>query len=144
VINRREFLILATAAVAGCTSPPPGSVSSAPGIRLVNAGPVGDYAVDGVYACFRDHGFFIVRQKEKLFALSAICTHKRCRLKAEPDCSFSCPCHGSTFDGSGHVTEGPAKRDLPKLETLTNNNGELIVKIPYDVANGLASAASCV
>jgi Rieske Fe-S protein len=129
-MNRREFLILAATAVAGCSSTPPGAVSSVAETRLINAGPVNRYAADGVYTRFRNQGFFLVRKGEKLFALSAICTHKRCKLDAEPDRSFSCPCHGSTFDPSGHVTEGPAKRDLPALATSINANGDLLVTVP--------------
>jgi len=52
-----------------------------------------------------------------LFALSSICTHRNCLLTAEPDHSFFCNCHGSTFDENGKVTEGPAKRNLPVLAT---------------------------
>ncbi len=91
-------MILAAAAVAGCSSTPPRAVSSAPETRQINAGPVNSYAADGVYPRFRNQGFFLIRKGERLFALSAICTHKRCKLDAEPDRSFSCPCHGSTFD----------------------------------------------
>ena len=129
-MNRRDFLLLAAAAVAGCSSAPPGAVSPAPETRLVNAGPVNNYAADGVYARFRNQGFFLIRRGGKLFALSAICTHKRCKLDAEPDRSFSCPCHGSTFDANGHVTEGPAKRDLPALSTFINEQGDLLVTVP--------------
>lgn len=128
-MNRREFLILTAAAVAGCSTTAPGPVSSAPKSRLVNAGAVSKYAGDGVYARFRNQGFFIIRQGEKLFALSAICTHKKCKLVTEPDRSFSCPCHGSTFTPNGHVTEGPAKRDLPVLETFVDENGDLLVRL---------------
>lgn len=129
-MNRREFLILAAAAVAGCSSTPPGAVSSARVARQINAGPVNNYGADGVYTRFRNQGFFLIRKGEKLFALSAICTHKRCKLDAEPDRSFSCPCHGSTFAPSGHVTEGPAKRDLPTLSTLISEQGDLLVTVP--------------
>ncbi|HKW29355.1 MAG TPA: Rieske (2Fe-2S) protein [Verrucomicrobiae bacterium] len=129
-MNRREFLILAAAAVAGCSTTPPSSVSPALKSRLVNAGTVSKYTADGIYARFRSEGFFIIRQGEKLFALSAICTHKKCKLTAESNRSFYCPCHGSTFDPNGHVTEGPAKRDLPMLEMSIDQNGDLLVRLP--------------
>lgn len=129
-MNRREFLILTSAAVAGCSTTPPGSVSSAPETRLVNAGAVSKYADNGVYTRFRNQGFFVIRQGVKLVALSAVCTHKKCKLIAEPDHSFYCPCHGSTFDPNGQVTEGPAKRDLPVLETFIDENGDLLVRLP--------------
>lgn len=129
-MNRREFLILAAASVAGCGSSPPGPVSGTLRTRFRNAGPASNYAAEGVYPHFRTSGFFIIRQGNQLFAVSSICTHRRCRLDAEPDHSFSCPCHGSTFDPGGHVTKGPAKRDLPRLETFINEKRELVVKVP--------------
>jgi Rieske Fe-S protein len=126
-INRREFVILTCAAAAGCA----GSSVDNPPVTLkpvtMDAGPAGDYAADGVYDRFRDRGFFIVRKGPSLIALSAICTHRRCKLSAEPDRSFYCKCHGSTFDPSGKVTEGPATRDLPPLPTSVDERGHLIV-----------------
>ena len=97
--------------------------------RTVNAGPASGFANAGVYNNFRDEGFFVIRRGEKLFALSAICTHRKCKLEAEPDRSFYCKCHGSTFDTAGHVTEGPARRDLPVLPSFTNEQGQLIVTV---------------
>ncbi len=125
MINRRHFLILAAGVVAGCKT---GGISVANEERMVNAGPAGNYAADGVYGNFRDQGFFIIRNGGKLFALSAICTHRKCKLTAESDRSFYCKCHGSTFDPGGHVTEGPARRDLPMFPTFINEQGRLIVK----------------
>jgi Rieske Fe-S protein len=115
---------------AGCQSVESDGNSAAREERTINAGPVTDYAMDGVYARFRDEGFFIIRKGEKLFALSAFCTHRKCKLTAESDRSFYCQCHGSTFDPAGHVTEGPAKRDLPTLPTYANMQGQLLIKIP--------------
>ena len=97
---------------------------------MINAGPVSDFAVDGVYTLFRNQGFFIVRQGDRLLALSSICTHRRCLVETERDRSFLCPCHGSAFDPNGHVTRGPAGRDLPMLQTFTNERSELLVRVP--------------
>lgn len=127
-LNRREFLMLTTIVVTGCQAVEHNNSSSG-AQRVVNAGPVGNFAANGVYAAFRDQGFFIVRQGEKLIALSAICTHKKCKLNAEPDRSFYCPCHGSTFGPNGHVTEGPAKRDLPVYAIAVNESGQLLVTV---------------
>lgn len=129
-INRRDFLILTATFVAGCSSMENGGAPAADRERVVNAGPVSNYAVDGVYVAFRSQGFFIIRRGEKLFALSSICTHRKCKLDTEPNHSFYCPCHGSTFDSSGHVTEGPARRDLPVLSTSVGENGQLLVWVP--------------
>ena len=121
---------MSTGLVAGCSSTPPGAVSSAREARVINSGPAAGYAADGVYGRFQALGFFIIRRGNELIALSSICTHRRCRVGVEPDRSFLCPCHGSTFDPNGHVTEGPAKRDLPILTTFINEKGELLVKVP--------------
>jgi Rieske Fe-S protein len=129
-LNRRQFLLLSAGLVAGCSSTKPGVVSPTREARLINAGPAGNYAADGVYDRFWSLGFFIIRRGNKLFALSSVCTHRHCRLDAEPNHSFSCPCHGSNFDPYGHVTGGPAKRDLPVLATFINERSELVVKVP--------------
>jgi Rieske Fe-S protein len=129
-MNRREFMILATMAVAGCSSTPPGTVPVALKTRLINAGPVSHYTADGLYSRFWASGVYIIRRGNKLYALSSVCTHRRCLLRAQPDHSFSCPCHGSTFNPDGHVTGGPAKRDLPALETVIDENGDLLVTVP--------------
>ena len=131
-MNRRHFLYLTvTAAITGCQSVGGGgNGGSTQGGHEVDAGPVGNYAADGVYSKFRDEGFFIIRKDGKLMALSSYCTHRKCKLTAETDHSFYCPCHGSTFDPSGKVTEGPAKQDLPVLVTSANANSHLLVKVP--------------
>ncbi len=129
-MNRRTFLLLSATFAAGCATVPGGANVSAGGTeRLVNAGPAGQYLADGVYPRFRDLGFFIVRRGANLFALSAICTHRKCKLNTGPDETYHCPCHGSTFDPDGKVTKGPARRNLPLLAVMTNEKGDLLVKL---------------
>lgn len=128
-VNRRNFLLLSAAFAAGCAAPGGGNFSTAEKKHVVNAGPAAQYLADGVYARYCDLGFFIVRRGASLFALSAICTHRKCRLEADPNKPFYCPCHGSTFDANGKVTAGPARRNLPVFEISTNEKGELLVKI---------------
>lgn len=127
-MSRRKFLNLAAVILTG-----PNVLESAQGVsagRVVDAGPVSGYGSAGVYDHFRDQGFFVIRKDKRLVALSAFCTHRRCRLDAEPDHSFYCKCHGSTFDPSGKVTAGPAKRDLPMFPVVVNESGHLLVEIP--------------
>jgi Rieske Fe-S protein len=128
IINRRQFLLLTVGLAAGCKSTGNGS-STVNAERTVNAGAASRYAADGVYSNFRDQGFFVIRRGDKLFALSAICTHRKCKLNAEPDRSFYCKCHGSTFDAAGYVTQGPARRDLPVLSSYMNEQGQLVVNV---------------
>jgi Rieske Fe-S protein len=116
--------------VSGCQDVNKADTSAGTGLRIINVGPASNYATPGVYSNFKDLGFFVIRRKDQLYAMSALCTHRKCKLDAQTDHSFLCPCHGSTFDAFGHVTEGPAKRDLPMLPSYTSEEGHLIVRVP--------------
>jgi nitrite reductase/ring-hydroxylating ferredoxin subunit len=54
-----------------------------------------------------------------MFAFSAICTHQGCVVNP-PDSSGTtvCRCHGSMFDGSGAVVQGPAFFPLSHFEVV--------------------------
>ena len=128
-LNRRQLLILTAAAAAGCAGPGSGGDPLANRPRAdLNIGPESDYAADGVYDRFRDRGLFIIRRNGRLLAISSICTHKYCKLSVSNDQSFYCKCHDSTFDREGHVTLGPARRDLPGFAVVKDEAGNLIVK----------------
>jgi Rieske Fe-S protein len=128
-MTRQQFLLLTTSLATGCqTAQPDHAASGGAAGRVVDAGPAEQYAADGVYENFRSQGFFLVRKGGKLFAVSSWCTHRKCKLEAEPDRTFYCPCHGSTFDPSGHVTEGPAVRDLP-VYAIRTEGGRLMVTV---------------
>lgn len=48
--------------------------------------------------------------------LSAVCPHLGCIVHwNSTERSWDCPCHGSRFDGCGHVVSGPAHRDLTPI-----------------------------
>lgn len=128
-INRREFVALTCVLAAGCAADGGGGNAAPPALSgPIDTGPASDYAADGVYDRFRSAGFFIVRQGPKLFAISSICTHRHCPLKPQTDHSFYCKCHGSAFTPDGHVSEGPATRDLAVYKTSVDPNGHLIVQ----------------
>jgi nitrite reductase/ring-hydroxylating ferredoxin subunit len=129
-LNRRQFLVLAAAAVTSSKVGVARSAHDSSSDRVIDAGPISKYNAAGVYADFRDLGFFLVRKGLKVIAFSAYCTHRKCKLSAERDLSFYCKCHGSTFDPSGKVTEGPATRDLPMLPTSTDEREHLLVRVP--------------
>ena len=50
-------------------------------------------------------------------ALTAICTHQACEITGFQDARYVCPCHGSTYDTSGHVLVGPAPSALRAFAT---------------------------
>jgi Rieske Fe-S protein len=128
-VNRRKFLKLTTTKVAGPLSVTAIEAFAARPGRVVDAGPATKYANQGVHGNFRDQGFFLVRKGARLVALSAFCTPRKCKLTAEPNRSFYCNCHGSTFDSGGKVTAGPARHDLPILPTVVDGRGHLLVTV---------------
>lgn len=73
----------------------------------------------------------IFKDAEGVYAVSTICTHLGCVVKANPE-GFECPCHGSRFATNGEVTKGPAPRPLSWLKvslsggTLTVDEGTTV------------------
>ena len=67
----------------------------------------------------------LVLQKDgSLLAFSTLCTHVCCQLQYDPSYKeLGCPCHGSIFDATGKVLQGPAVVDLPKVTLTTDANG---------------------
>jgi cytochrome b6-f complex iron-sulfur subunit len=57
----------------------------------------------------------VFKEEEGLYAVSTICTHLGCIVKANAE-GFECPCHGSRFSADGSVTKGPAPQALPWLK----------------------------
>ena len=130
-VSRRQFVVLASAAAAACCT---GCQQDGGGAALLvphdaDAGPASAVPADRVDDRFRNQGFFLVRRGDRVVALSSICTHQNCTINAMPDRSFTCKCHGSRFDPTGHVVTGPATRDLPVFATSTDAAGRLIVHV---------------
>ena len=68
----------------------------------------------------------IVREANKLAAISTTCTHLGC-IVGISDTGFACPCHGSRYDQDGNVTGGPAPKPLPWFKVSLAPNGEIEV-----------------
>ena len=77
-----------------------------------------DYPLN-TYMLLQERNVFVLRTSEGFRALSSICTHLGCiplgqganRPRGEFGGWF-CPCHGSVFDISGRVRQGPAPKNL--------------------------------
>lgn len=63
----------------------------------------------------REETVYLRRTAEGIEALSAICPHTGCLVRAEGG-GFVCPCHRSYFDAAGRNAEGPSPRSLDRLE----------------------------
>jgi Rieske Fe-S protein len=65
-----------------------------------------------------------------LYAMSAICTHAGCVLddgSQTISAGLTCPCHGSTFNGNGAVTAGPARAPLQHYQVTVAADGSITV-----------------
>ena|SRR3989338_7130621 len=75
-----------------------------------------------------DHGVWIARDTEKLYALSTVCTHLGCTPNWLPnENKFKCPCHGSGFYKTGINFEGPAPRPLERFKIGLTDSGEILI-----------------
>ncbi len=70
---------------------------------------------------------FVIHGSRGFYALSAVCTHLGCVTRHDSSRDrIVCPCHGSSFDLTGRVVEGPARSRLRRLQ-LTLQRGVLVV-----------------
>jgi glycine/D-amino acid oxidase-like deaminating enzyme/nitrite reductase/ring-hydroxylating ferredoxin subunit len=74
----------------------------------------GEAVVDGLplnpVAAYRD-------EAGVLHKVSAVCTHLACIVRwNNSERSWDCPCHGSRFDIDGRVLQGPAVKDLKRID----------------------------
>jgi cytochrome b6-f complex iron-sulfur subunit len=67
----------------------------------------------------------------KVVAVSRICTHQGCtvNLPAAPLLTLDCPCHGSRFEVTGQVVNGPAARPLASFPTRIDGD-QVVVTLP--------------
>lgn len=102
-----------------------------------------------------DRRVFIAREGKTFRAVSAVCTHLGCTVRAEgteqrdpADQSgrrltqvfqLSCPCHGSRYLADGSNLSGPAPRPLPAFSlALAPDDGQLLVDLGNEVARTFA------
>lgn len=109
--------------------------SDGPAVGVFEGGNVANYDV-GTIMRFDAGPFFVVRDDQGLYAMSAVCTHQACTVGE----NLICPCHASTYDINGAVTGGPADDDLQhyRLEVDANDDITVDTGAPVDASTRVA------
>ncbi len=154
--NRRDFLLklgagagvaaLGGQAIASLRSLVPNVSYDAP--TTVKIGPPAEFP-DGL-KFLPDQRLFVFREGNTLHAISAVCTHLGCTVRAEalsqPEQKtvggkplkithrFLCPCHGSKYAGDGGNVSGPAPKPLAWYKlSVAPDDGQLVVDLAAPV-----------
>lgn len=76
----------------------------------------------------QDKSVWIVRERDRIYAVHSKCTHLGCTPNWFPDEGvFKCPCHGSQFGSNGINFAGPAPRPLDRFRIFVDDNGCICV-----------------
>jgi cytochrome b6-f complex iron-sulfur subunit len=68
-------------------------------------------------------GILLIRAKaDEVYAYTRRCTHQGCTIGAFSNGISTCPCHGSKYNTSGGVVNGPATASLKQYTTQLENN----------------------
>jgi menaquinol-cytochrome c reductase iron-sulfur subunit len=154
--DRREFIVkagigaglvaLASQALASLRSLVPNVSYDAP--TTVKLGQPRDFP-DGM-KFLPDQRLFVFREGNVFHAISAVCTHLGCTVRAEALSQvenrkvegsplrithrFLCPCHGSRYTGDGENVAGPAPRPLAWYHlSVAPDDGQLVVDLAQPV-----------
>jgi menaquinol-cytochrome c reductase iron-sulfur subunit len=154
--NRRDFLMsigigagvagLGTQAAASLRSLVPNVSYDAP--TTVKLGPPAEFP-DGL-KFLPDQRLFVFREGNVFHAVSAVCTHLGCTVRAEalsqPETAqvggssmrlthrFLCPCHGSRYAGDGTNVSGPAPKPLAWYHlAVAPDDGQIVVDLAQEV-----------
>ncbi len=154
--DRRDFLLtlglgagvaaIASQAVASLRSLVPNVSYDAP--TTVKLGTPAEFP-DGL-KFLSDQRLFVFREGLTFHAVSAVCTHLGCTVRAEALSTvktedvagkpmrlthrFLCPCHGSQYRGDGINVSGPAPKSLAWYRlSLAADDGQLVVDLADEV-----------
>lgn len=78
---------------------------------------------------YKPQGIWMIRDGDRISALSIICTHLGCIPNWLPnDRKFKCPCHGSGYKPNGINFEGPTPRPLERFRLLVEDGVVVVDK----------------
>lgn len=78
---------------------------------------------------YKPQGIWMVREEDRVVALSIICTHLGCIPNWLPnDRKFKCPCHGSGYKPNGINFEGPTPRPLERFRIFVEDGLVIVDK----------------
>jgi Rieske Fe-S protein len=67
--------------------------------------------------------FLVTRTSASTFsAIDATCTHEGCTVNGVNGAIYVCPCHGSRYNRSGQVVNGPARASLRQYSSTFAND----------------------
>jgi Rieske Fe-S protein len=142
--SRREFIVTsgAAAVAAGCGSggspttptpfgtPTPGATPGPNELRVPL--PAVGQTVGATGQLLTPLPLAITRLTDtRVAAVSRICTHEGCtvNLPVASLLTLDCPCHGSRFQVTGQVVNGPAARPLASFPTVIDGD-QVVVTLP--------------
>ena len=84
---------------------------------LVTGSPLGE--VGGTALVESNAGVFLVARTgaTSFSAIDGVCTHEGCTITGSDGSIYVCPCHGSRYNRSGQVVQGPARAALRQYAT---------------------------
>ncbi len=114
----------------------------------VKLGPPADFSEGMKFLA--EQRLFVFREGQRFHAVSAVCTHLGCTVRAEalsqPETKkvdgadlklthrFLCPCHGSRYTGDGQNVAGPAPKPLAWYHlSIAPDDGQLVVDLARPV-----------